>query len=218
MRVLCFTTSYNRPKMLRSCIQDIQNQSYPNIHHAINIAYNMEQDYSCMYDDIGCPCSIHIVYNLNSHQQINHINAIKAVDYESFLSYKDFDLFIKIDDDDIYKKEYVRTIVEYFNTHEVDIVSSKISTQLNGHNIHKEVYEDLGANPEGTNYAMPMTFAFNRKALDIILPIDRYDNYEDKLWRDDWTKAELIHEVIENDNNVIWYIHGANISTSSFLE
>lgn len=172
-KVLCFTTSYNRPKMLRSCIQDIHNQTYSNIFHSINIAYDIKDDYSYLYNDIDK--NLKVVYNKNSHQQINHINAIEAVQY------KEFDLFIKIDDDDIYKKDYVKNIVDYFNTHEVDIVSSKIHIMLNGHTLYEGLFDNLGANPEGSNYCMPMTFAFNRKALDIIMPINDLTSYEDKL-------------------------------------
>jgi hypothetical protein len=194
--------------MLRSCIQDIHNQSYKNIHHAINIAVDSEkEDYSCLYDDINS--NVTVVYNWNSHQQINHFNAIEAVDY------KQFDIFIKVDDDDIYKSNYVKNIVECFN--DIDIVSSYISTQLNGYKIFKDVYDDLGANPEGSDYGMPMTLAFNKKALEIAKSVTNLDEYEDKLWRDAWTEAGLVHKLVKNDDEVIWYIHGANISTSKFL-
>ena len=36
-KVLCFTPSFTRLKMTRSCILDITNQSYQNIFHSVNI-------------------------------------------------------------------------------------------------------------------------------------------------------------------------------------
>ena len=99
-KVLCFTTSYLRPKMLRGCIFDIQNQTNKNIFHAINIAYDngnkmfidgqMEcSKYRFVFDDISRD-KLSIVYNMNEHQQINYTNALKSVNLD------DFDLFVKI--------------------------------------------------------------------------------------------------------------------------
>jgi hypothetical protein len=45
-----------------------------------------------------------------------------------------FDIYIKTDDDDIYKRDYVKTVVEYFETHECDVLSSSIGYQLNNCN------------------------------------------------------------------------------------
>jgi hypothetical protein len=102
MKVLCFTTSYKRHKMLRGTIADIKNQSYKNLFHSINIAFDPgdNTDYSILYDDLE---NVKIVYNENKHQHFNHINSIISVDFNNY------DLFVKIDDDDIYKKEYVKS-------------------------------------------------------------------------------------------------------------
>ena len=37
MKVLCFTPSLNRYKMLRGCVQDINCQTYQDIFHSVNI-------------------------------------------------------------------------------------------------------------------------------------------------------------------------------------
>jgi len=209
MKVLCFTTSYNRPKMLRSCIQDIANQTY-SVHHVVNVAFDTEkQDYTSIIEDIGS--NLTVVYNKNVHQQVNHMNAIKAVNY------KDYDLFVKIDDDDIYKSDYVENIVQCFEETKADVTSSFIADQLNGHTIYRGRYDNLGNKPEHTNFHMPMTFAFNRKALDLIIGLTDFYHYEDMMWRDEWTKAGLIHSTALNHESVIWYIHGKNISTANFL-
>jgi len=212
LKVLCFTTSYKRHKMVRGTIADIQNQSYPNIFHSVNIAYDSGDttDYSPLYDDISTE-KCKIIYSQNQHQHINYTNAIKSVDYN------EYDLFVKIDDDDIYKKEYVNTIVEFFkNNPTVDVVSSKIAKQLNGHILRKVYANNLGGNPKGCDFKMPPTFAFNKKALNAMLELNSIYGFEDHMWRDVWCATCNIEE-IDNQDNIIWHIHGKNISTSNFL-
>ena len=213
--VLCFTCSFNRPKMLRECILGIKNQSYPIITHGVNITYKKELDidgYFYLFEDLEDPRTI-ISYNENNHQHINHLLALKSVP-----NFMDFDIFVKIDDDDIYKKDYVKTIVQAFEDEDVDIVSSRQRVQLNGTKIRHMNQHNLGANPDKYDFAMPMTFAFNRKALALILPLHELYHYEDKIWRDVWAKNHLKHREIDNTRNTVWHIHGNNVSTSSFLK
>lgn len=210
LKVLCFTSSYNRHKMLRGTILDIKNQSYKNIFHTINITADevLNEDYKLMYDDIE---SVNIIFTKNSHQHYNFIRAITSVDYNNY------DIFVKIDDDDIYKADYVKTIVEYFNMNQTaDVVSSKIKYQLNGTILREVNANHLGGNPENCDFKMPPTFAFNKNGLKHILSLDKIYKYEDHMWRDIWCKNCSLHE-IDNCNNIIWHIHGKNISTSDFL-
>lgn len=212
LKVLCFTTSYKRHKMIRGTIADIQNQSYSNIFHSVNITHDAGDvtDYSPLYDDISTD-KCKIIYSQNVHQHPNHISAIKSVDYNNY------DLFVKIDDDDIYKKEYINTIVEYFkNNPTIDVVSSKISKQLNGSILRIVNANNLGGNPESCDFKMPPTFAFNKKAADCIVNLTNIYGFEDHMWRDAWCANCNIGE-INNQDNIIWNIHGQNISTSNFL-
>jgi hypothetical protein len=180
--------------------------------HAINIAcdLNDKTDYSAIYDDvISQNCKI--VFNTNRHQHYNYTNAIKSVDYDSY------DLFVKIDDDDIYKKNYVQTIVDFFNKNgDVDVVSSKIKFQLNGSIFRSVNANNLGGNPVNCDFKMPPTFAFNKKALNTILELNSIYKFEDHMWRDAWC-AKCNISVIDNADNIVWHIHGKNISTSNFL-
>lgn len=210
MKVLCFTTSYKRHKMLRGTIADIKNQSYMDITHSINIAIDRGDDtnYSLLYDDLQ---DVRIVYNENRHQHYNYLNSIKSVDYSQF------DLFIKIDDDDIYKKEYVKTIVDFFKANpSADVVSSKIFYQLNGSILRQVNANNLGGNPELCDFKMPPTFAFNKKGLKYVLELQSLYGFEDHMWRDAWCKHCNVVE-INNQDNIIWHIHGQNISTANFL-
>lgn len=205
MRILCFTTSLNRYKMVRGTIFEMIGQSIP-VHHGVNIA-TTDPLATHIFDDIPRDRTT-IVFNPNLHQHDNHINAIKCVK-----DYMDYDYFIKIDDDDIYKIDYVKNTIEALKSY--DVVSSRIETQLNGSKIIKGNWSNLGGNPENKKYHMPMTLAFNRKALEVILKIQDRSHWEDMLWRRAW--VHLKEGESNNSKNVIWHIHGANISTSQFL-
>jgi hypothetical protein len=213
IKILCFTPSYKRHKMLRCCIKDIQDQTYKNIHHSINVTYDNKkyENIEKIFDDLNYP-NLTIQYNLNSNQNDNYLNCLKKINIDSF------DLFVKIDDDEIYKKKYIETIVNFFNKNKnVDIVTSPFKYQLNGNKVIKGKWNNLGGNPKNTNFNMCSTLAFNRKALDIVKSL-KGNEWEDKLWRNEWTKHKLKHKTIDNTENVIWYIHGKNVSTSSFFK
>lgn len=213
---MCFTPSYKRYKMLRSCIQDIASQTYGNIFHTINITYDKQKqtdNVEFLFDDLKTDKN-KFTFSQNQHQHFNHLNAITSVE-----NYKEYDIFIKIDDDDIYKKNYVKNIVDYFNNNDVDIISSKIKYQLNGSHIFVGDYSNLGGNPIDCHFNMPTTFAFNLKALELIEEISLRKvvyGFEDNMWRDVWCKTCKIGE-IDNSENIIWYIHGKNVSTADFL-
>lgn len=212
-KVLCFTTSYKRQKFLRGTILDILNQSYDNIVHSINLTSDKnKKNYldEIIFDDLVSD-RVKIIYSKNLHQHYNHINAILGVE-----NYEDFDIFIKIDDDDIYKKNYVLNIVDFFNNNDVDMVSSKLKYQLNGDLIFVGDYHNLGANPKNCDFKMPFTFAFNKKSLELIKNLNYIYGFEDNMWRDSWCDKVKIME-IDNTENVIWNIHGKNTSTSDFL-
>lgn len=211
LKVLCFTTSYKRHKMLRGVIFDIKNQSYKNIHHTINIASDNDNkvDYSLLYDDID---DITLTYNNNSKQHFNYLNAIIATNYDNY------DLFIKIDDDEIYKRNYVANIVNFFNNHpDVDVTSSKIKYQLNGSSLNIVNRNNLGSNKESDLLKMGSTLAFNAKALKYIFALSRVsppkNKWEDSVWCEEWKKYCNVGEVA-NESNVIWYVHGNNSSTN----
>jgi mannosyltransferase OCH1-like enzyme len=211
-KVLCFTTSYNRLKMLRSCISDIKNQTCKNVYHSINITNDNRNEHLSLkiFDDIIDEKNF-IVFNQNQNQHINHMLAITSVP-----NFEEYDIFVKIDDDDIYKKNYIKNIVDYFEKTNADVISSKATLQLNGSLPRVVEQHSLGGNPEGCDFKIPATFAFNKKALDLILQINTNYGFEDNMWRDVWCGQCIIGEV-DNSNEYIWYIHGSNISTKDFL-
>jgi hypothetical protein len=220
MKVLVFTSSYKRPYMLRSCMLNVKNQTYSNIKHLINITNDIDDlhVYLDVIDDVFNSRTMRICHSVNNHTHFNNMTAIKQLK-----THEDYDLFIKMDDDDIYKADYVQTIVDAFKADPtIDIVSSKISHQLNGNKLmyNSERYDNLGGNPGESTYHMPMTFAFNKKAFDVIKNLTHADiiGHDDMMWRIQWEAHGLKHVAVQNDDNVIWHVHGKNVSTAEFLE
>lgn len=217
MKALVFTSSYNRTAMLRGCVQDFLNQSYEDCVYSLNIACDADKidNVLPLYDDLADE-RVHICVTTNVPIHFNHMNAIKNIP-----NWEDYDVFIKMDDDDFYKKNYVRNIVKLFvKNPDVDITSTKIKYQLNGNSLfgNPNLYDNLGGNGS-INSHMPMTLAFNKKALDLIMKITGVPhNNDDMLWRRTWEAAGLAHKGVDNSKEIIWHIHGKNVSTSNFLQ
>lgn len=218
MKALIFTCSYNRPHMLRQCMLNAKNQSYQDYVHAVNIVSDggKDQNFLPLYDDL---LDDKLIVNKGNNNFI-HINEMIAI--KSVRDYDKYDLFVKMDDDDVYKKDYVKNIVEMFQANpDVDIVSTKVNHQLNGIQLitNTHGYDNLGGNPNNSTYHMPMTFAFNKKAFDCIdsATPNEINWNDDLMWRYKWEGANLKHMAVDNREQVIWHIHGKNISTSNFL-
>jgi len=196
----------------------IQRQTYKNVTHSINMTLDANAKttaYDPLFDDLLNEKTI-INYSQNAHQHVNHIRAITNIpDYESY------DIFVKVDDDDVYKAHYLENIVAVFRANPtVDITSSVVHYQLNAHTLIKGIGTSLGGNPPGSSYHMPSTFAFNHRTLAVTLAIkDEELTFisHDKTWRIAWTAKGLKHATVSNEGEFVWYIHGKNISTSFML-
>jgi hypothetical protein len=212
MKVLLFTPSYKRPYMLRECILNTKNQSYTDFTHSVSVMYDDVSEisnYEYLFDDILDERFI-IKYNKNSSTYVNYMTTISQCPTP-------YDIYIKMDDDDIYKKDYVKTIVEYFETHECDILSSEIGSQLNNYFLSKGNYRSLGGDFPDNNFLMPQTYAFSHKAYKGLLHIEDNRNFEDLQWRAAWTSCGLKDDNVDNSNNIIWHIHGKNISVADWF-
>lgn len=216
MKALVFTSTYNRTPMIRGCIQDFLNQSYKDCVYSLNIACDLDKidNVAPLYNDLNQE-RIHVCVTENNLIHYNHISAIKNVP-----NWESYDVFIKMDDDDFYKKDYVKNVVTLFETMpDIDITSTKIRYQLNGNSLfdNPNLYDNLGGNGPIESH-MPMTLAFNKKALDLVIALDRpHHNNDDMLWRRTWEAAGLKHLGVDNSDQIIWHIHGKNESTANFL-
>lgn len=223
MKVLCFTTSYNRPYYIYNTINNILNQSYTNINYSVNINTNHQDDinlYTQLLKDFQQDDRLKIIYNTNLDQHTNYLRAIKG------FNNTDYDLFCKIDDDDIYHKNYITKSIEYFKTHKCDILSYIPQHHINNGKIKGSI-ESIGKWQPDINspikFGMPPTYIFNKKACNIIMNISSQQSrsihfFEDGSWREYWRKYKLISHVIDNDNVFVYNIHKDNVSSKYLLD
>lgn len=221
MKILCFTTSYNRPTHLYSTINNILSQSYDDINYSVNInikhAIEIDSYKNLLNDFINDP-RLKISFNKNNDQQTNYTKAIKG-----FNNNLDYDLFFKIDDDDIYHKHYIKDSIANYN--DCDVLSYMCSDHINNNSIRGEMESigqwdpDLSSN---IKFGMPPTYIFNKKACDIVLNITplqvrKIHRFEDNAWRHYWRNNNIKSKVIKS-NLLTYVIHGQNTSSNKWLE
>lgn len=219
-RPLCFTTSYNRPYELYNCINSILNQTYKDFQYAVSINIDSKDDegkYKLLLSPFLTDKRLSVFFTKNQSQHDNYLSPIKNSKYDNY------NLFLKIDDDDIYKPEYINTMIDIYKTKKPDIVSCKISTQINGGKIEYGNFESIGVwQPDVADkikFGMPFTYAFNKRALSILLKtthseLSSIHHFEDPGWRTKWREAKIKSYVIDKSNNAIYNIHGKNTSSS----
>jgi len=221
MKVLCFTTSYNRPYHIYNTINNIINQSYKDIVYSVNINYVNEQQKKSYYEllkDFSSVDNIKIHYNHKQSQHDNYLNAIKLCD-------DNYDIFIKIDDDDIYHKKYIEKAIEYYLNNNTDILSFTSNKHINNNYIYDEIKEIghwVGDNHD-IQFGMPSTYVFNRNALNSIINLSNNDVqkifvYEDAAWRKAWRDDKLKSTIISENNLFTYHIHDNNISSTFLLK
>lgn len=221
-RILCFTTSYRRPYMLYNCIRNILNQTFNDFTYYvnINIDHPNEQDrYNKLLSEFVTDQRLHIIYNQNDSQHQNYLKPIISAGRDKY------NLYIKIDDDDIYKSTYLSNIITAYKKHKKDILSSILHLSINGADIHTDKFESIGIwQPDldsKIKFGMPCTYVMNQSAVNILLnmtdeEVRAIHPFEDPAWRTKWREAKLTSYVLKKCDDVIYNIHGKN-SSSSFL-
>ena len=135
-KVLCFTTSYNRPYHIYNCINNILSQSYKYITYSVGICTNTDID---SYKDLLSNCindkRLKLSFHQNLSQHENYLYPIKATEYQKY------DIFIKIDDDDIYKKDYIDYMIDNYFKYNKDVLSGYIKYQLNNNCLYKGKFD-----------------------------------------------------------------------------
>ena len=111
LSVLLFTASRKRPLLLDIVFIKYK-QTFPNTHciYLNSDSFNNDKDSSnlltVMSDiSINNGYEVFMGYGPSAHQHFNHMAALELVDIDKF------DLFLKIDDDDIYLPRYVEDVV-----------------------------------------------------------------------------------------------------------
>jgi hypothetical protein len=225
VRALAFTCSRHRPLMLRHCIMQLQRQSYP-IDHAIYVNSLEEESasrtslhYGALLHDLCNDTSskILIKYGKSKTPHENYASALKMINID------DYDLFLKIDDDDIYFRSYVKDIVDDFVANRWDHSGSYSCGLLNGYRWYPEkIQKNLGFGQVDLDLnlpeSMPSSSAFSRKAIRIILEVQETKNFEDIQWRRILAQTPNIVMALRNDRNFVYNIHGGNVSTATWLQ
>lgn len=222
-RCIALICSYNRPYMLRHVVLQLLKQSY-----SLDIAiYDCSGSSGAIADLLVSESmgSRHI-YLLKGENTDLHHNFIKIAEHairEGRTCGQEYDLFFKIDDDDIYFSEYVSDAVDHIRESGVDISTCAADRYLN-RDICQSI-KNLGSFSEedDVSFAMPPTMVFNQRALQVLFqrspdyPIDAVSWGSDRIWRQWWLEAGLKAEI--RLSNQFWYhIHGGNVSTGHFFK
>ena len=219
LSVLLFTASRKRPLFLRHCLYQIQAQTFPNTHciYLNSDSFNNDKDSSnllTVMSDISINNGYEVLmgYGPSAHQHFNHMAALELVDIDKF------DLFLKIDDDDIYLPRYVEDVVNDYLEKKWDFSGSSSQGLLNQHEYEKDkVYQLDYTLFDKTLYSiMPGTLAFSKKAIKLLLhDFSKKVNlklFEDEQWISFLSEKDDIIYSIRSKSNYIYNIHDKNIS------
>lgn len=221
IKVLAFMCSRHRPLMLRNSILQMVTQTYP-IDCCVYINSNLNEpdktDYSSLLDDIK-PAKGHrlfIKYGESFHQHKNHIEALSQINVD------DYDLFLKIDDDDVYRLTYVNDIVEDFILNKWDLSGEFSNGVINGAQWRKEqVNKNMGLDEGSKDVGMAATWALSRKAIKAVISLNGDTPYfEDRYWKDhlEGNKRFKLHLRNSPNNNYHYIVHGKNTSSAAWLD
>jgi hypothetical protein len=219
LRVLAFTCSMERPFFLRCCALQMRQQTYP-VDHCIYInhpeagASSDHYNYiSLLMDLVPQQGRLLLRYGRSGTQQFNHMQALRLADLNQY------DLFLKIDDDDVYRQDYVQRVVDDYLAHAWDFSGGASQGILDGPKWgRRNRCTHLGMEPEdlriGVAKMMPSSYAFSRKALALIqeVPGDQTVN-EDILWRRLLTANAEIKTCFREKSRMAYHLHGKNFST-----
>lgn len=214
--------------MLRHCLLQMQAQSHP-VDHAVFVnSPDADEDhaedkttsfrYDTLLDDASEDAKgrVFLGYGPSFSLYQNLTLALSMVDLV------DYDLFLRVDDDDIYLSEYVAGVVADFVANRWDYSGTHSHGVLNGHRWHSDqMLSDLG--PDGPHEGapvpgiMPGTAAFSRRAIDAVLGAPDNGTNGDQQWRVSIAKTELVMR-LRHDENFIYNIHSGNMSTGSWLK
>jgi hypothetical protein len=223
-KVLCFTTSYGRPYHLYHTLNSIVNQTYKYFDYSIGICIDNDQekeDYLSLLSDFIQDSRIRLFFHSNLDQHNNYLYPIRNMDYGTY------DIFVKIDDDDIYTKNYLTKNLKSYKELNVDIISSNIIYEINNNKLYKGKFDNVGGYwhedlESSVKFGMPFSYIFNRKCLETLLnttreELEKIHPFEDPGWRRKWRQDGIASEVIEDSDLAVYHIHGKNISSSGYL-
>ena len=219
VRALAFTCTAMRPYFIRCCVLQIQQQTYP-VDHVIYINHPDAEDraepynYISLLNDLAPQHgTLTIRYGRSGTQQFNHMQALELADLDRY------DLFLKIDDDDVYRRGYIQDVAADYVKQGWDFSGTHAHGIMDGTKWGpRNCCQHLGMEPRdielGVAEMMPSSYAFTRKALDAIRTIPAtIDKNEDILWRRSLAENEQIKKHVRKRSGMAYHLHGTNVST-----
>ena len=198
-------------------------QSIP-VDHAIYL--NGGEDTRELYRDLQSP-HLFLHFGPPATQHDNYVHALRILPHQGY------DLFCKIDDDDIYETTYIEGVVNDFLEHQWDYSGSFSNGVIRGRRwLPRERWQSLGLTDFDRELSvievMPSTAAFSRHGIECVLGLAdtskalnldwRIDeHYEDVGWRRAIARTSL-RQHVRQESRFIYHIHGGNVSTGSWLE
>jgi len=210
--------------MLRHCIMQMQRQTRP-IDHAIYInspdiqtPNGLSLRYGILLDDLRADAAgrIKIGYGPSLTSHGNYLSAIRLANVE------DYDLFLKVDDDDVYLRDYAESVARDFMRRKWDYSGAASCGLLKGHRWKpKTMLRHIGLAQEdydlGVPEVMPSSTAFSRRAIRAVLELPDKQDFEDVLWRRHLAKTPGMVLSTRKDKSFIYNFHGENVSMGSWL-
>jgi hypothetical protein len=147
---------------------------------------------------------------------------------------EDYDLFCKIDDDDVYRVDYIEGVVTDFLQYRWDYSGSHSDGCIRGTRwLGDENCAGLGPHSDtdrelGAIYIMPPTAAFSRRAVECIRGLNHtsppaelqlgtaIEANEDVAWGRTIARAGLAARV-RGSSRFTYHVHGGNVSTAHWL-
>jgi Coenzyme PQQ synthesis protein D (PqqD) len=219
IRVLAFTASRDRPYFLRHCILQMRSQSYT-VDHAVYV--NGADNPGELYDDLLGE-NVFLRFGPSMYQHDNHVRAIETAPYERY------DLFCKIDDDDVYRLNYIEEIVADFSRDQWDYSATHSDGRINGSRwLADQRLNGFGLSDIdrslGIKEAMPPTVVFSRRGIECVRQLGPISPETEWNMQGNWdaiwirTLARLgLRQSVRAQSNFIYHIHGANLTTGSWL-
>lgn len=208
IRCCAFTCSSGRPLFLRNCIFQMKSQT-----HLIDHYIYASNTPKSIISDVAT----NVEFGPNLDQHSNHIKALSMIDIEKY------DLFFKIDDDDIYKPKYVNNSIESYCQDKWEYSGGHSNGILLGNSYKKGLLTSLCIDPtveEIKNkvvFYMPSTLALTKKAVRKILELKEVDYYEDITWRNVLWNSGFKFRLRDTTQDYTYVVHGENISTAGWL-
>jgi len=226
MKVACYTPVIGRNWFLRNCVLQMKAQTRrPDVHYLlINGADADSYDLSTIADLLDEK----IVIQTYAHDSNNALLAPKCI---KALLDNNFDLFLKVDSDDMYYVHYVETLLHHFQDHPqtdglmVNLIDQFwLSLDTNGNAIVRNgaFHQGLGLNEHdierGIKVGLPPTTAFDRTIAQLIVsnadtPRYAHITSDDILYREILIDNGIIIEQLSTEQPIFGYtVHDSNIS------